>query len=484
MNKNARSLISVILFLFLFQTVVAQTNDRWREDYEAMKRFMSEAYANLEWAKNGKKINLVELDKTTREKLINAKSDKEARKILDDFLKTFQDGHLYLDKVQKKTIPIKQKPTVFSPDEPAKNVCKELGYKFKFHRFSLTFNEAPNFRLISTSKDYFPAGVFELENGKRFGVLDVGLFSADGYLGNCVASWEEFSKNLTKPCEGKCLYDFYYSTDNRLSAKLTEQLKVLQAQEIDYLIVDIGGNGGGRNWVEAAARIISPKPLKSTLAGFIRHPHWVKILQEDLKTVLKDLERKDLNKKQITYLKTAENRLKNYINEARSPCQKSNFWTSKPNQAECFFLNKTPKLTAGIFENISIKEIADLRSKTILFQASQFEYEESVFKGNLIVLVDRYTASAAENFASYIQASNSGKVIGEKTYGAGCGYVNGGTNYYLPNSKLQLRMPDCVRYRADGANEVEGIEPNQIIWETNDSKSKKLEKLLKYLSGL
>ncbi|HSK72678.1 MAG TPA: S41 family peptidase [Pyrinomonadaceae bacterium] len=139
-------------------------------------------------------------------------------------------------------------------------------------------------------------------------------------------------------------------------------------------------------------------------------------------------------------------------------------------------------MATGIFDYLPPKEIANLNSKYILFTPSEYDYEESVFNGKLIVLVDRSTASAAEHFASLMQLNKSAKVIGEQTLGAGCGYVNGGTKYFLPNSKLQLLMPDCVRYRADGKNEVAGVEPDVVLWEASDDKPKKLERLLVNLS--
>lgn len=476
-----------LILSFLCQSAAAQANEKWLQDYEAMKKFMSEAYANLEWAR--KKIHLAALDKKTKEELTKAASDTESRSILEEFLRAFRDGHLHLrENAASVSAQNNDQPPAFAPDAPAAKVCSELGYKVRLHRFSLPFDKAPDFKSVSTEKDYFPAGVFRLENGKSYAVLNIGLFSADRYLGNCIESWEEFRAKLNTPCAGDCLRQFYDATNNRLSAKLTEQIRVLQEQKPDYLIVDIGGNGGGSNWVEAAARIVSPKLLKSTLSGFIRHPHHVAILEEKLKVVEDDLARKDLNAKQIGYLKTAKARLEKYIKEAKAPCDRSYFWTSAGSgsssgeKKNCTLLNTTPSFASGIFDRLPSNEISNLRSKNILFQPVDFKYEESVFKGNLIVLVDRKTASAAENFASFMQSSKSGEVVGEKTLGAGCGYINGGTKYFLPNSKLQLRMPDCVRYRADGVNEVEGVEPDVSLWEANDDKPKKLEKLLTYLS--
>ncbi|HSK72677.1 MAG TPA: S41 family peptidase, partial [Pyrinomonadaceae bacterium] len=294
----------------------AQTNEKWLQDYEAMKKFMAEGYANLEWARNDKKIDLVALDKKTKEELSKAASDQESRQILENFLKTFRDGHLNLREVKETSSQNTSEPQPFAPDAPGDKVCSALGYRIRFNRFSIPFDQAPNFKLVSTDKDYFPAGIFTLENGKSYGVLKIGLFSSDGYFGNCTASWEEFRAKITEPCKGVCIYEFHRATDNRLSAKLTEQIKNLQEQKIDNLIVDIGGNGGGSNWVEAAARILSPKPLRSTSSGFIRHPHYVKILENRLKDVSEDLTRKDLNARQKGYLKTAKERLEQLIKEA------------------------------------------------------------------------------------------------------------------------------------------------------------------------
>lgn len=457
----------------------AQTNEKWLQDYEAMKKFMAEAYANLEWARNDKKIDLVALDKKTKEELSKAASDQEARQVLENFLKTFRDGHLNLREVKETSAQNTSEPQSFALDAPGDKVCSALGYRIRFNKFSIPFEQAPNFKLVSSSKDNFPAGIFTLENGKSYGVLKIGLFSSDGYFNNCTASWEEFRTKLTESCTNECINKFHRATDNRLSAKLAEQIKILQEQKIDNLIVDIGGNGGGSNWVEAAARILSPKTLRSTSSGFIRHPHYVKILENRLKDVSEDLARKDLNAKQKGYLKTAKERLEQLVKEAKSPCDRSNFWTGENVKPGCTLLNQTP---SGIFDYLPSKEIANLRSKSILFMPSEFEFEESVFKGNLIALVDGKTASAAEHFASLMQLNKSATVIGETTLGAGCGYVNGGTKYFLPNSKLQLRMPDCVRYRADGKNEVSGVKPDIVLWEVADDKPKRLEKLLVHLA--
>jgi len=47
--------------------------------------------------------------------------------------------------------------------------------------------------------------------------------------------------------------------------------------------------------------------------------------------------------------------------------------------------------------------------------------------------------------------------------GAGCGHTNGGTPTTLVNSKAALELPDCARIRADGSNEMMGIQPDVLV---------------------
>ncbi|MCI0390615.1 MAG: S41 family peptidase [Acidobacteria bacterium] len=111
----------------------------------------------------------------------------------------------------------------------------------------------------------------------------------------------------------------------------------------------------------------------------------------------------------------------------------------------------------------------------------RYEYQEGVYKGRLFVLVDRGTASAAEYFAAILRDNGSATIVGEKTLGSGCGYTNGGLRLALPNSGLHVQMPDCVRYRQDGGNEVEGVTPDLKAWEKDDSRAARLGKLLRAL---
>ena len=108
----------------------------------------------------------------------------------------------------------------------------------------------------------------------------------------------------------------------------------------------------------------------------------------------------------------------------------------------------------------------ELRSKSWaadVFTPMQFPYEEGVWRGPLIVLVNGGTGSAAEEFAAVLQDNGAAVIMGATTAGAGCGHTNGGTPTTLKNSGAVFEVPDCVRFRKDGSNEVMGIQPDVFV---------------------
>ena len=80
--------------------------------------------------------------------------------------------------------------------------------------------------------------------------------------------------------------------------------------------------------------------------------------------------------------------------------------------------------------------------------------------GPLMILADRRTGSASEDFIAWLQQNRVARVLGETTAGAGCGYVDGGNRTRLRASPFDVRMPNCARFLDDGTNEIEGIAPD------------------------
>jgi len=90
-----------------------------------------------------------------------------------------------------------------------------------------------------------------------------------------------------------------------------------------------------------------------------------------------------------------------------------------------------------------------------------------VWTGPLAVLVDRRSASASEELVTWLKDNDRAVIAGERTYGAGCGYIDGGSAIALKAAPLHIMVPNCSRYTRDGINEIEGIPPHVAVdWMT------------------
>lgn len=215
------------------------------------------------------------------------------------------------------------------------------------------------------------------------------------------------------------------------------------------LLVDITNNGGGTEWAEAAARILSPKALTSEGRGFVREPHWSK-QWKTLATQLREAARAADKGDRARLLSWAAE-----ADRAREDADR------RCTEKACALVGRAGYST-GLVGTAHAGEFAGKSWADLVFSIAQFPYHDSVWSGPLAVLVDDQTWSAAEEFAAILQDNGAAVIIGTRTGGAGCGHTNGGTPTTLKNSGATLELPDCVRFRADGSNEVAGIIPDVL----------------------
>ena len=83
--------------------------------------------------------------------------------------------------------------------------------------------------------------------------------------------------------------------------------------------------------------------------------------------------------------------------------------------------------------------------------------------GSVWVLIDHGSASAAEEFAGWLRDNDVARLVGETSFGAGCGYVDGGAPVPLTVASVVLKMPNCARFTAAGRNEIEGWTPDIVL---------------------
>lgn len=102
------------------------------------------------------------------------------------------------------------------------------------------------------------------------------------------------------------------------------------------------------------------------------------------------------------------------------------------------------------------------------------------WNGPLLILTDGGTASASEDFVAWLQQNGVARVIGERTMGAGCGYVDGGTRYPLRVLPLDVMMPNCARFLENGRNEIDGLSPDVPIVLSSDEAPKQVWHALQF----
>jgi hypothetical protein len=144
---------------------------------------------------------------------------------------------------------------------------------------------------------------------------------------------------------------------------------------------------------------------------------------------------------------------------AQTPCDSAPLWRGE--HPACEWLGQG-FYASGLLASADPKTLRGKPWAELLFSPMQYPYEEGVWQGPLVILVDRDVSSAAAQFTALLQDNKTALVLGEPT-GGGCGHTDGGTPTTLTNSKAQLLVPDCVRLRRNGTNEVMGVVPDILV---------------------
>ena len=415
----------------------------WLDDLAQMHDAFSTKYANFEWAVFDHEVDVAALFADTQKRIETANGDADARAAFDRLIRRLGDGHveLHWPTHGAATAPHSM-PDLCGDFDPAR-AAKPLAAYAKGY-----------VAIESPESNIFPIGVIN-SNGHRVGVIKIPLFSPTAFPQLCRAA---FAEPTNKPCDDACEERIESFTEAKLNDDFIAQIKNLKRAKIDTLLVDIAGNGGGTEWAEAAARMVTPVRLKAARLEFMRGAHWVKELDElenDLRQAAKDASPED----RTMLLKFAdEAAVKKAV--AATPCDATPLWNGK--HPDCTWLGE------GFFATgpFASADPATLRGKpwaARLFTPMEYQYTEGLWKGPLMVLVDGGSGSASEEFAAELQDNHAALIIGEPTYGVGCGHTDGGTPTTLAHSGAVLFVPDCVRLRADRRNEVGGVVPDVLV---------------------
>jgi hypothetical protein len=208
--------------------------------------------------------------------------------------------------------------------------------------------------------------------------------------------------------------------------------------------------------------MLTRRSLQSARMGFVRGPHWA----GNWGRVGESLRR---------YARTAspDDRTRLLAWAAEADAAKAEAERSCPPSGDpsCPWLARSGFAT-GLVGRIPAGALDSKEWSAWVFNPAQHGYREGAWDGPVIVLTDQETWSAAEQFAALLQDNRAAFLVGARTGGSGCGHTWGGTPTRLPNSGATLNLPDCVRFRADGSNEVRGIIPDLLLpWRANDGRA-------------
>lgn len=453
-----RTLIALWL-LFISSPLHALSNEAWIDDFRQVLAEMSSHYANLDSAVEDRRLDLVAIRKAAETRIATAMNDDEAKQAIDWFMRQFGDGHAWVNWRAART------ELVGKEDE--RPVCERLGYSHR-EPGGIDFSLLPGYKTVPHDDEgFFAGGVLHVSNRQRLGILRIHLFSETAHPKLCTQALHLLQLSETAECDSPCARRVAIAAANLLTLALERRVEALRRAGATALVIDITGNGGGSDWVEPAARVVTAAPLQSPRRPFLRHPHW----SQQLRQQLADIEA-DLSTSPAPQLENAAQVLRKAIAEAETPCDRSSLWNEPSRKPDCSLVVFNPPLfSTGILPYAKPGSIAEsLASRGTMFHPSQYAYREGGNRLPLIVITDGGTASAAELFAAMLRDNGAARLVGTSTLGAGCGHTNGGIPATLKNSRAELRLPDCIRLRADGSNEVLGVVPDILVaWRTRDS---------------
>jgi len=458
---------ALIAAIFLCCSVGASANDSfdpkpWLQDLQQMHGAFSDKYANFDWAISEREVDLTALFNSARSRIEAAQSDADTRSAFDKLIAKLGDGHVEIE------WPAHHSQPSTASAQPAPSPCVALGYDTKKAGIPIATRVSGYRPLADGDAPEFPAGTLDL-GGRRIGFLRIGMFAPEDSPPLCEYALAKLSAPPTGPCDDACSDRVETAATARMTDDLELRLRQLKDAGAQILIVDITDNGGGSEWAEAAARIVSDRPLISERLGFVRGNHWIK-KWNDLETALLQAAKTASPRDRI--------RLQDWAHEAEiarmeasTPCSSAAFWNGK--LPSCDWLGHGYYAT-GLVGGATPNAFESSNWGPLVFTPAEFKYDQGVWKGPIAVLVDGNTWSAAEEFAAVLQDNKAAAVAGSPSGGAGCGHTDGGTPTTLSHSGGVLELPDCVRFRKDDRNEIGGIDPDVLIgFRENDGPTRK-----------
>jgi hypothetical protein len=434
----------------------------WSADYAYLKSELEKSYSNLAWfASPQGGVDLPALDRRTQAVLAQAHNDAEAHLAIRDFVTSLHDGHFselpFLEAASADTAAEPPKRDL-SHDNP-RDACAALGYADKSQvAFSLPFESLREFKLETDGvSSPFRAGLLTW-NGARVGVVRIKNFSMRQYPSACERTWAGATKReRSDPVFEDLVTDTWF-------AALTSQLVRFRAERVEMLLVDIGSNSGGSDSGEWTPRLLSAKPVRSARLLMSAAPVAQTYFDEQI-AAIKTAQAADATPAlHVKAQQSLEFFSARAAELASRQCDMSWVWAEQRpfDPAGCSRLIDVG-FASGAIAAMAPADYHDRRAAQKIYWPAAVDPWLGSWTGRVYVLANATSYSAAEMFAAVMQDNAIAKIVGVRTGGDGCGFMEDTPPVVLPHSHLRFRMPNCVRLRADGSSEVAGIAPDLPI---------------------
>lgn len=490
--RFAAVLLGVLAFGVLgryFWPVPSATRAAWFGDLDRLEAHTAAAYANLGDRLRSRGLAPRDLDRAARSALARARTVGEAQAALIAFVAAFDDHHFraaapygaprrLLRRIVGKDRPEESAPISWS--DSGDEACARFGARDR-RGGRVDWGALAGFEALSADpvSHPFPAGIVRREGAAPLAILRIGLFSQQGFPELCAAEWErlQLASRPETTCDDRCQEDFWDGLEERLLDRFAAELGELAAGGAQSLLIDLTDNGGGSGIVGRMVRMVTARALPERASGFIRHPHSVARLGSMAADYAAEAARTELPARQRELYAKVQAQLEAAAREAGTPCDLSGMW-------QLASAADLPCANVGrIGPGLSPAERAELDELERLEAGGNRRERPAAWTGELVVVTNRRTASASEDFVASLQDAGAAQIVGEKTMGIGCGYTNGGVTLTLPATGLTVKSPDCIRYRQDGRNEAEGVLPDlPVAWSDDDSARQRAENLVAALA--
>jgi hypothetical protein len=467
-SSRARLLLVTACVVALSSVPSAQAFDRtgWLKDYATLKQALERRYANLAWfASPEGGVDLPALDRRTLALLKSANSDDDAREALLDFVRRFHDGHFSQLPALAPAAPTAATSAPPAPEydrQDAASGCAALNYApYDRPQFSLPFESLPRFRLIADGiTTPFRAGIVTGYDGAKIAIVRIPSFEEAADHASCVRAW---ARDEVWDAQGKLIRSRLRQTVERAWYEtLAQLLRTFSAERAAAVVVDIGNNSGGDDSGDIAARLFTTKPLRSAPLWMVHDaaasaPYFEEQLGS-LRTAQELEPKSPLVADAMATFTAQKERLQEDGCSLRWVWRERRPWSRNG----CRRLLQAGS-AGGPLDYLAPAAVENATVARVLHWPAIVTSLWGVWTGPLYVLTDNKTYSSAEMFAAVLQNNGAARIIGARTGGDGCGFMSNPGPVVLPHSGLRFRVPNCVRMRADGTDEVAGVRPDIAV---------------------